>query len=154
MNRTLRSQAGFSLVELLVAIMILAVALLGLAELQISAMKQNAKSEQIMAAISLGQMIVEDVANRGTDDPLFRNDRTGANWSLLTPMPATAPVYEITVPGAGAFRITYDTVTEYQGVDNLCLFRVHIRSPNRLIGLGSLTSPVTMTTIKRFVPAT
>ena len=38
------SQSGFSLVELLVAIVVLAICMLGLAQLQITAMRTNSKS--------------------------------------------------------------------------------------------------------------
>ncbi|MBW2519616.1 MAG: prepilin-type N-terminal cleavage/methylation domain-containing protein, partial [Deltaproteobacteria bacterium] len=40
----------FSMIEMLIAIVILAIGLLGLAELQISAMRSNAKSGSIVAA--------------------------------------------------------------------------------------------------------
>lgn len=54
-------QAGFSMVEMLVAILILAVGLLGLAELQITAMKTNSKSGSIVASSTVAQMAVEEI---------------------------------------------------------------------------------------------
>lgn len=154
MRKDRKSQAGFSMIELLVATVILSVALLGLAQLQITAMQQNSKNEQIMAAVSLAQMVVEDVMNRERTDNLFRVDSDGEdNWSAAAPMPTNPPVFETAVPGAGTFRVTYETVTAYEGIDNLCLFTVYVRSTSRLFGVGSQTNPVTMTTIKRFTPA-
>jgi prepilin-type N-terminal cleavage/methylation domain-containing protein len=55
------SQSGFSMVEMLVAIVILAVGLLGLAELQITAMKTNSKSGSIVAASTVAQMATEEI---------------------------------------------------------------------------------------------
>ena len=52
-----KGQSGFSLVELLVAVLILAVGLLGLAELQISTMKANAQGDSIMVANHLAQIV-------------------------------------------------------------------------------------------------
>ena len=54
-------QAGFSMIEMLVAVVILAVGLLGLAELQITAMKSNSKSGSIVAAATVAQMATEEI---------------------------------------------------------------------------------------------
>jgi type IV pilus assembly protein PilV len=49
MKREKSGQAGFSLIELLVAIVILAVGLLGLAELQVTAIRANSHSQHLSA---------------------------------------------------------------------------------------------------------
>jgi prepilin-type N-terminal cleavage/methylation domain-containing protein len=54
-------QAGFSMIEMLVAVVILAVGLLGLAELQITAMRTNSKSGSIVAASTVAQMATEEI---------------------------------------------------------------------------------------------
>lgn len=54
-------QAGFSMIEMLVAIVILAVGLLGLAQLQITAMGTNSKSGSIVAATTVAQMATEEI---------------------------------------------------------------------------------------------
>ncbi|MDT8441412.1 MAG: prepilin-type N-terminal cleavage/methylation domain-containing protein [Desulfuromonadales bacterium] len=71
--RTLKSgQAGFSLAELMIAILILAIGLLGLAELQITAMKSNSKSGAVTNAVLLAQCVAEDImAISSEDDPAY-----------------------------------------------------------------------------------
>ena len=71
--RTLKNgQSGFSLAELLVAMLILAVGLLGLAELQITAMKANSKSGAVTNALLVAQSLIEEVmAIDDDDDPNF-----------------------------------------------------------------------------------
>lgn len=59
--RDCSKQSGFSMVEMLVAIVILAFGLLGLAELQITAMKTNSKSGSIVAASTVAQMAMEEI---------------------------------------------------------------------------------------------
>jgi prepilin-type N-terminal cleavage/methylation domain-containing protein len=59
--RDVSKQSGFSMVEMLVAIVILAVGLLGLAELQITAMKTNSKSGSIVAASTVAQIATEEI---------------------------------------------------------------------------------------------
>lgn len=133
------SEAGFSLVELLIAVLIMAVGLLGLAELQITAMKTNTKSEGILSSTALAQMIVEDVMSRSGGDPLFDAAVANATW----------PGSPFAVVGGGSYNVLYDVVTNYQGVSNLCMVRVRVvhaaSSPLNLFGVR----PVTMTTLKR-----
>lgn len=133
------SEAGFSLVELLIAVAIMAVGLLGLAELQITAMKTNTKSEGILSSTSLAQMAIEDVMSRAGGDPLFDAAVTDAVW----------PGSPFTVAGGGTYDVLYDVVTNYQGVNSLCLVRVRVvhASSSQLSIFG--VRPVTMTTLKR-----
>lgn len=139
MRQRQRAQAGFSLVELLVAIVILAVGLLGLAELQVTAMKTNAQSESILAAGSLAQRAVEEVVALNPDDPLFDMDR-----------PFVAVGDPISLPGAGAFIIQRSVDVNYQGVPNLCLVTVRVESANGVMTvLGIRKRLVTLTTLKR-----
>lgn len=138
--RTLKSgQAGFSLAELLVAVVILAIGLLGLAELQISAMRTNAKSEGVLATSSLVQEIIEQVIAMDPADAMFDSEVTGQVW----------PDSPVEIEGAGSFNITYDVETDHQGVTSLCLVRVNV-APVGASSLGLFsTRPVSMTTLKR-----
>jgi type IV pilus assembly protein PilV len=141
MRQRKRTQAGFSLVELLVAVVILAVGLLGLAELQVTAMKTNAQSESILAAGSLAQRAIEEVVAMDGSDPLFNMDR-----------PFTAVGDPVTLPGAGTFIVQRSVATNYQDVPNLCLVTVRVESAGGVMTvLGMRKRLVTLTTLKRAV---
>lgn len=104
------AQGGFSLVELLVAILILAVGLLGLAEMQITAMHGNAKSGSILVATSVAQTAIEEVmAVADNSDPLYpllTSAQVNQDWPI-------DPVRSI--PGGGSYRITYTSDPDYGG---------------------------------------
>ena len=111
-----KMQAGFTMIELLVAVVILAIGMLGLAQLQITAIKTNAQSATSTAATALAQQIVEDVAAMNADHPMFDGPNSGT-W-------ADSP---ITVEGAGTYDVTYD-VSQVQAAGNNVtnVFRVEI----------------------------
>jgi prepilin-type N-terminal cleavage/methylation domain-containing protein len=140
MQTTKNSQSGFSLVELLVAVVILAVGLLGLSELQFTAMRANTKSQGILVATSLAQEVIEQVTARSGSDPMFDGPSgTGLPWEGG----------EITVADGSTYNVTYDLETEYQGVTNLCRVRVNV-VPANAVNIGVFTRRgVSMTTLKR-----
>jgi len=126
MKRENSGQAGFSLIELLVAIVILAIGLLGLAELQVTAIRANSQSETMLAAATIAQGVIEEIAAMSSDDAIFNANVNGATW----------PNSPITVEGGGTYDITYDVQTTYQGVTNLCLITVRVVSTGRLMQVG------------------
>lgn len=146
MRQRKRSQAGFSLVELLVAIVIMAIGLLGLAELQITAMKTNSKSEGMLAATSLAQEIIEQVTAMNESDPLFDASTNDQVWPGGSP---GQPAGTFVLAGAGAYNVTYDVLINYQGVTNLCLVRVDVVPENEPLLDVFGRRAVTMTTLKR-----
>ena len=126
MKRENSGQTGFSLIELLVAIVILAIGLLGLAELQVTAIRANSQSETMLAAATIAQGVIEEIAAMSSDDAIFNANVNGATW----------PNSPITVEGGGTYDITYDVQTTYQGVTNLCLITVRVVSTGRLMQVG------------------
>jgi type IV pilus assembly protein PilV len=126
MKRENSGQAGFSLIELLVAIVILAIGLLGLAELQVTAIRANSQSGTMLAAATIAQGVIEEIAAMSSDDVIFNANVNGATWT-------TSP---ITVEGGGTYDITYDVQTTYQGVTNLCLITVRVVSTGNLMQVG------------------
>jgi type IV pilus assembly protein PilV len=111
-----QNQAGFTLVELLVAVVILAVGLLGLAQMQVTAIKTNSQSATSTAATAIAQKVVEEIAAMSSDDPMFDAPGNG-----------TWPGSPVSVDGAGTYAITYD-VTQVQAAGNNVtnVFRIEI----------------------------
>lgn len=70
MRQRMTSQAGFSLIELMIAIVILAVGLLGLAQLQVTAMQTTTHSAGTVGANALAQRIIEEIMSFPPDATL------------------------------------------------------------------------------------
>lgn len=144
------NQSGFSLVELLIAVLILAVGLLGLAELQISAIRANSQSATSTAAAALAQKIVERVAAMDADDAMFN----GPSGGFLT-----WPGSPVSVEGGGTYDITYEVkeVLPDPGntsikVTNLYQVNIRIESTSDLMHvLGNRTRLAEATTLKRAI---
>jgi type IV pilus assembly protein PilV len=138
MRQSKSAQAGFSMVELLVAVVILAVGLLGLAELQVTAMKTNAQGHSIVAATSLAQQVIEQIVALPAEDPLL--DAAGpATWTL--------PVGH---PLAGLYNVTYNVAQNHEGITGLCRITVTVQSANPVANvLGSRVRRVDLATLKR-----
>ncbi len=137
------SQSGFSLIELLLAMMILAVGLLGLAQLQITAITANAQSDSITVANALAQKAIEDIAAMSADEAIFSTAVTGATW-------AGSP---FTVEGAGAYNVTYDVVPNYPPatpVTGLSQITIHVASAGAVANiLGNKIRTANAITFKR-----
>jgi prepilin-type N-terminal cleavage/methylation domain-containing protein len=154
-RKRLSSQAGMSLVEMLVAIVILAVGLLGLAELQVTAMRANSQSHVTVTATAMAQRVIEAVAARSPDDGIFDAGVTDIAWTW-------SPV---SVEGVGRFLITYSVRRSvdpddanpdgpgYMGIQDLCRIDVTVRTENKVAwGYGlSKQHAITMTTLKRSI---
>lgn len=149
MQQARSAQAGFSLVELLVAVVILAVGLLGLAELQITATKANAQSDSILAASSLAQEVIEEIAAKDANDPLFDAAVVDEFWDAND---NGVNDDSVSLEGAGTYDVTYSVVQNYQGVTDLCRITVKVTSQQAVMNvLGNRTRTVTATTIKRTI---
>lgn len=136
------TQAGFSLIEVLVAIVILAVGLLGLAQLQITAIKANSQSTSISVANSLAQKVVEDIASMSAEHPIFSSD-TSPPWATWDGSP-------FTIPGAGVYNVTYNVVTNYQTVTGLSQISIRVRSATAIANvLGNRIRSVDAVAFKR-----
>lgn len=66
-------QSGFSLLETLIALVILSVGLLALGLLQIGAMKGNENSIDRTNAVNIAQSLLDDLKKRSLDDDLLKD---------------------------------------------------------------------------------
>ena len=125
------TQSGFSLIELLVAMVILAVGLLGLAELQITAIKGNSKVGALMTANAVAQTALEELmAVSVTTDPLYNVISVAAAGSTDWPVD---PVR--TQDGKDRFKITYTSTLDVGGSG---VSRVNIQVDSLdMVGFGS-----------------
>lgn len=124
-------QSGFSLVELLVAITILAIGLFALAEMQTVAMKSGTIAQKITVATSLAQEAMEDIMSRDPADPSLNT--SAANISYAN---------NVSIAGAGTFNVTY-TVTIATPATGTTQIVVTVA--------GSGIQPVTITGYKKVV---
>lgn len=132
MPLAVRSQNGFSLVELLIAITIFAVGLLAVSGMQITAIKGNTKAVSVSAASSLALSALEEFMIRP------------ANAALVTTDQASPAIWmDETLSGAGNYRIFYTVETD-NPIDNVARISVSVSG-------GDLQRPVTMVGFKRII---
>jgi len=70
-GRTVDRQAGFTLVEILIAVSILTIGLLGAASMQVSSIRGNQFSERVTTALCLAEDRMEELMRRGYSDALL-----------------------------------------------------------------------------------
>ena len=104
-----RSQKGVTLIELLIAITILAIGLLAISGMQITAIQANSFAQTLTVANSLASGIADDILS--WDDTDSRLQGTGGSWDF-DPDPAVTQT-TLDVPGAGSYTATYAVNPSY-----------------------------------------
>ncbi|RMF93246.1 MAG: prepilin-type N-terminal cleavage/methylation domain-containing protein [Candidatus Schekmanbacteria bacterium] len=79
-----KSEAAFTLVEILVAIVILSVGLLSIAGLVTTVIRGNAQSKRLTTAISLAQTKIEELKNKSYDDSDLEDSNPANNNDLTS----------------------------------------------------------------------
>ncbi|MBW1704376.1 MAG: type IV pilus modification protein PilV [Deltaproteobacteria bacterium] len=100
----LKHQSGFTLIEVLVGITILTIGLLGVAKMQISAIRGNFMSSSTTAALALAQEKMEELMVRSYTDAELADSNTGNNPAAdaLSPITSTTNIDHQELDGGGA----------------------------------------------------
>jgi len=108
----IKSEKGFSLVELLVAVVMLAVGLLAVAGMQSMAINKNAYANRYSTATALAQEVMEDFLAREPSSAIFQTDvglgppnPSATNYDLDPDTAVTSN--SVNVTGAGTFTVLY-----------------------------------------------
>ncbi|CAG0941330.1 hypothetical protein ANRL1_00500 [Anaerolineae bacterium] len=100
----LKNQHGFTLVEMLVAILLMTVGIFALVGMQTVSMNANSISMKLSVATSLAQEVLEDIVSWRPNDS--RLTTAGPQTYDLDPKPTAT---SITIQGAGTYSATYIT---------------------------------------------
>ena len=105
------SQAGMTLVELMVALSILAVGMGALTNLMVLAIETNNRNSKDTSATLLAQMVIEQISAQHPNfvGTISVTDCAGTVWNVETAGAAS--------PGAGANLVTSQTAAGYGGID-------------------------------------
>lgn len=111
-NLRRRSQRGMTLIELMIAMTILAVGLGALTNLLVIAMATNNRNSKDTSATLLAQMVIEQISGQhpNSDASISVTDCAGNVWTVATTGGASPN-------GTGATVVTSSSSTGYGGID-------------------------------------
>lgn len=101
----LQNQRGFTLVEMLVAFLLMTVGVITSLSMITTALQSNTIANRLTAKASLAQQVMEELLSRKIDDELFASSVSDRVYDLD---PAT-PGNDIVIEGAGTFHAEYST---------------------------------------------
>src|SRR5665213_2352203 len=110
--RQRKSQSGMTLVELMVAMVILAIGLGALTNLLVVAMASDNKNSKDTSATLLAQMVIEQISAQhpNSNASILVTDCAGNIWTIATTGGASPN-------GTGAALVTSSTNSAYGGID-------------------------------------
>jgi len=133
---------GFTLVEVLVALTLMAIGVMAVVTMFMVSMSANLKASRFSAASNLGQAALEDILAKKIDDPIFSSSSTNVIYDLAPNNAATS----ITITGAGTFSATY-SITLGTSVNSICAGNVMVVVTVN----GPSITPVTFSSFKRVI---
>jgi prepilin-type N-terminal cleavage/methylation domain-containing protein len=109
--RTRKGRNGFTLLELLIAVSLLAIGLLAVASMQSVAMNANMVSNRLTVATTLAQQVAEDMLSWNISDPRLNSPSmpaaTAPNYIFTNPSTGVSLGTQIYIPGAGTYSARY-----------------------------------------------
>lgn len=141
MSRLTEDEQGFSLIELLIALTIFAVGLLGIAGLQITSIQQNSQANTRSLSTALAQGIAEEVLSLSESNPVFQSDNNNMTWDLD---PGSANTY-LDFPAGGRYTATW-SVDSNNPSTRIARVTVTVNGPT-----GPNSRAMSLTCFKRFV---
>lgn len=122
----INNDKGFSLIEMLAAVTVLAVGLLALAGLQMTAIRTNSHAANLTEATALAQAAVERIQALDGDRPwLKEEDLVAAEQADLADLVAGTP-----------YRLIVNSEVDFNGVDNLTRIDITVESINAVQKVG------------------
>jgi type IV pilus assembly protein PilV len=111
--RKRKGRNGFTLLELLIAVSLLAIGLLAVASMQSVAMNANMVSNRLTVATTLAQQVAEEMLSLNISDPKLNTAismpaSTAPNYTFINPSTGVAST-QIAIPGAGTYAARYST---------------------------------------------
>lgn len=104
--RFLHNRQGFTMVEMLIAIVIMTIGVITTLSMISTAMKANTISNRLSAKTSLAQQVAEEMLSRKIDDPIITTTSPATVYDLDNFLAGN----DIVIDGAGTFHATYSTV--------------------------------------------
>jgi len=101
----MKNQNGFTLVELLVAILLMTVGIFAVITMQTTSMNANSIAMRLSVASSLAQEALEDILSWPPDATNLRTAVEKEKYDL----DPNSLSYSATIPGAGTYKASYTT---------------------------------------------
>jgi type IV pilus assembly protein PilV len=133
----MRSEAGFSLLELLIAMTILAVGLLATVNMQTTAIQANGFAQRTTSAATVARAAMDEVVSRPGSDPIFQTDLVNAVHDLDQQTAATTQTVQ-GITYAATISVTTNATINLTPIANLTQIALTIVGADRTITLTEL----------------